>query len=239
MNAASDESPGERIALAESTASPGQAGPETLIIGHDPRATRNDRGDRTQPPGGARSRSSTFGRPRPRVQMLLTALTTAVIVLFALVVIAVGTGSEWRRCPDSYSAEADVRRLRQLTQAEHQALIATDTKRLKTLLAADFALVTPDGEVMPGKDLIAAVGSGDLDFRSFRIDESDPNDAVEIRLDCDIATVSYRSEMDVASDPLHFRHESRHTDTWIRSGGSWKQLRGHTTAVGGFPPPGQ
>jgi hypothetical protein len=238
MNAASDESPDERMALAESTASPGQADPETLIIGHDPRAPRNDSGDRAQPPGGARSRSSTFGRLRPRVQMLLTALT-AVIVLAALVVIAVGTGSEWRRCPDSDSAKADVRRLRQLTQAEHQALIAADTNRLKTLLAADFALVTPDGEVMPGTDLIAAVGSGDLDFRSFRIDESGPSDAVEIRLDCDIATVSYRSEMDVASDPLHFRHDSRHTDTWIRSGGSWKQLRAHTTAVGGFPPPGQ
>ena len=131
-----------------------------------------------------------------------------------------------------------MQRLRQLTQAEHEALIAADTNQLKTLLAADFTLVTPDGEVIPGKDLITAVGSGDLDFRSFRIDESGPNDAVEIRLDCDIATVSYRSEMDVASDPLHFRHDSRHTDTWIRSGSSWKELRGHTTAVGGFPPPG-
>ena len=101
--------------------------------------------------------------------------------------------------------------------------------------ATDLTLVTPDGEVISEKDLITAVGSGDLDFRSFRIDESGPNDAVEIHLDCDIATVSYRSEMDVVADPLHFRHDSRHTDTWIRSGSSWKQLRGHTTAVGGFP----
>ena len=239
MNAASDESRDKRMELAENPASPEQADPETLIIGRDPRTTRNSSRGKTQPPEEAGSRSSTFGRLRPHVRILLTALTTAVIVLAALVIVAAGTGSEWRRCPDSDSAKADVQRLRQLTQAEHEALIAADTNQLKTLLATDFTLVTPDGEVIPANDLITAVGSGDLDFRSFSIDESSPNNTVEIRLDCDIATVSYRSEMDVASDPLHYRHDSRHTDTWIRSGSSWKELRGHTTAVGGFPPPGQ
>ena len=175
----------------------------------------------------------------PPLRVLFTALASAVLVLAGLVSIAVGTGSEWRRCPDHDAAQTDIQQLRQLSAAEHNALVAADTNRLETLLAADFTLVTPDGDTLPRDDLIAAVRSGDLDFQAFRIHEISPGDAVEVRLDCDIATVSYRSQMDVASDTLHYRHDSRHTDTWVRHGRSWQQLRGQTTAVGGFPPPGQ
>jgi hypothetical protein len=132
------------------------------------------------------------------------------------VAFALGTGSEWRRCPSHDAAQTDIEQLRQLSEAEHDALVAADTNRLETLLAADFTLVTPDAQTLTRDDLIAAVGSGDLDFHAFRFHEVRPRDAIEIRLDCDVATVSYRSEMDVTSDALHYRHDSRHTDTWVK-----------------------
>ena len=175
----------------------------------------------------------------PPIRVLFTALASAVLVLAGLVSIAVGTSSEWRRCPDHDAAQTDIQQLRQLTAAEHNALVAADTHRLETLLAADFTLVTPDAQTLTRDDLIAAVRSGDLDFQAFRFHEVSPGDAIEVRLDCDIATVSYRSEMDVTSDPFHYRHDSRHTDTWVRAGRSWQEIRAQTTAVGGFPPPGQ
>ncbi len=239
MNAANDQNPDQLIASAPQTAAPGRSEPETLIIGGDPQATRHHNRAKTPPPTQAGSPPSTLDRPTPHVHILLTAVTTTAIILAALTITMVATGHEWRPCPNTASATADLRQLRQLSQAEHQALIAADTNRLNSLLATDFTLITPDGDLIPRKDLIAAVGSGDLDFQSFRIDESGPNNMVDIRLDCDIATISYRSQLDVTSGPLHFRHDARHTDTWIRSGRSWKQLQGHTTAVGGFPPPGQ
>jgi hypothetical protein len=65
MNAASDESPDERMALAVSTASPGQADPETLIIGHDPRAARNTAAtgrSLQEEPGRGQARSGGSGR---------------------------------------------------------------------------------------------------------------------------------------------------------------------------------
>ena len=40
MNATTDESPDEPIALTENTASPAQADPDTLIIGREPRTPR-------------------------------------------------------------------------------------------------------------------------------------------------------------------------------------------------------
>ena len=236
MNGGSDHSPDQWRRSTENTPSQGDAAPETLIIGHDSPAARKDVG-RTNPRGG---RTTLFrSRPVRHLRALLTAFASAVLVLTGLVAIAVGTGSEWRLCPDHDAAQTDIKQLRQLTEAEHVALVAADTNRLETLLAADFTLVTPEGDTLPRDDLITAVRSGDLDFQAFRIHESSPSDAVEVHLDCDIATVSYRSEMDVAFEPLHYRHDSRHTDTWVRHGHSWQAVRGQTTAVGGFPPPGQ
>jgi len=137
---------------------------------------------------------------------------------------------------------ADVQRLRQLTRAENQALVVGDTSQLESLLAADFIAVMADGENMSGEQLIAALGSGDLHVWSIRIVESSPADPIEVHLNGNIATVSYDSDMEVGSHPISFRHDSTgadyhrhvrtgHTDTWTRSGDTWRHLRSQTTAI--------
>jgi len=236
VNGGSDDSPDQWSRSAGNSPLPKDDGPETLIIGHDPPATRGPRRPYERP---GRKDNAVSARPVRHLRVLCTVLAGALFVLAGLVAIAVGTGSEWRRCPNHSGAQTDIQRLRQLTEAEHGALVTADTNRLDTLLAEDFTLVTPDGQTLSRDDLIAAVRSGDVNFQAFRLHEFSSSDALEVRLDCDIATVTYRSEMEVSSDLLHFRHDSRHTDTWVRHGRSWQEVRGQTTAVGGFPPPGQ
>ena len=235
MNGGSDDSPAQWSRSAANTPPPKDARTETLIIGDAPPAVRGRRRPYERP----RRKDNTVPGPVRHLRVLLTVVAGAALVLAGLVAIAVGTGSEWRRCPSHDAAQTDIEQLRQLSEAEHGALVAADTNRLETLLAADFTLVTPDAQTLTRDDLIAAVRSGDLDFQAFRFHEVSPGDAIEVRLDCDIATVSYRSEMDVTSGLFHYRHDSRHTDTWVRAGRSWQEIRAQTTAVGGFPPPGQ
>jgi hypothetical protein len=172
-------------------------------------------------------------------RLLLALLTTAVIILAGLFAHAVGTRSE--PGPDDLDAgQVDVQRLRSLTRTENQALLVADTDGLGRLLADDFTAVTVDGEQLSGGQLIAAIGSGDLDVRSFRIDEFGPEDPIEVHLDGNVATVTYQAEMEIASHPLDFRHDSagarrdrrlrtRHTDTWIRSDSNWRQIRAATS----------
>ena len=235
MNGGSDHSLDQWSRSAANTPPPNGAGPETLIIGDVPSAVRGRRRPYERP---RRKDNAVPGRAL-HLRVLLAVGAGAVLVLVGLAAFAVGTGSEWRLCPGHVAAQTDVEQLRQLSEAEHGALVAADTNRLETLLAADFTLVTPDAQTLTRDDLIAAVRSGDLDFQAFRFHEVSPGDAIEVRLDCDIATVSYRSEMDVTSGLFHYRHDSRHTDTWVRAGRSWHEIRAQTTAVGGFPPPGQ
>ena len=234
MNGGSDDSP-DQWSRSAAAPPPKDDGTETLIIGDVPPAVRG----RRRPYERARRKDKTVPGPVRHLRVLLTVGAGAVLVLAGLVAVAVGTGSEWRRCPSHDAAQTDIEQLRQLSEAEHGALVAADINRLETLLAADFTLVTPDAQTLTRDDLIAAVRSGDLDFQAFRLHEVSPDEAIEVRLDCDMATVSYRSEMEVTYDLLHYRHDSRHTDTWVRAGRSWQEIRAQTTAVGGFPPPGQ
>lgn len=225
-----------RRSVAEDDATRNKIVAEILIIGDDPDTARTGGAGETAPGGGQPLPGRFRSRSRTTLGPTLAALTAAGAVLAALALAAYASGSEWQLCPDPGSAQAN---LRQLTEAENQALVAADTASLDTLLAGDFTLVTPGGDFLSRADLIASIGSGDLDFRSIRIVDSRPQDAFVVRLDCNSATVRYRSDIDVATALVHYRHHAYHTDTWTRTGNGWKQIQAHTTAVGGFPPPGQ
>ena len=59
-----------------------------------------------------------------------------------------------------------VERLRQIEQRRLQALVDADVAVAGPLLASDFELINPLGEVSNRDDMLGAVGSGAIDFLS-------------------------------------------------------------------------
>lgn len=239
MNRATDEQPEEGRSQ-RSTGSPGQPDPEILIIGHTPRAPHTTGGDEAWPPGRAPCWLHHPGwQAGPRIQQLLSMLTVVVIVLAGLLAHAINTPAKGGRYPDIDAGQADIQQLRQLTRTENQALMNAHTDQLETLLAPAFSAVTIVGEDWSGRQMIAALGSGEFDVRSFRINEFGPEDPIQVRLHGNLATVTYQADMEIASHPLNLRHDSagaqfdiklrtEHTDSWIRADGNWQQIHAQT-----------
>ena len=147
----------------------------------------------------------------------------------------------WRP-PDLDPAEVDIQQLRQLTRTENQALVTADTDKLESLLAADFIAVDVDGETWSGSQLIAALGSGELQLRSLRINEFGPEDPIQVVLDGNLAIVTYQADIEIAAHPLALQHDSAgaqrdsklrtlQTDTWIKSDAGWRQVGAQTSPV--------
>ena len=140
MTGGSDDSPDQWSRSAANTPPPKDARTETLIIGDAPPAVRGRRRPYERP----QKKDGAVPGPVRHLRVLLAAPAGSVLVLAGPVSIAVGTGSKWRRCRSHDAVQTDIEQLRQLSEAEHGALVAADTIRLETLLAADFTVLTPD-----------------------------------------------------------------------------------------------
>ena len=95
MNGGSDDGPDQWSRSAESTPSPKDTGPETLIIGHDLPARRGRRRLNQPPP---RKGNAASGPVRP-LRVFLSAVAGAVLVLAALIGIAVERGMSGGAAP--------------------------------------------------------------------------------------------------------------------------------------------
>ncbi|GAA3612502.1 nuclear transport factor 2 family protein [Microlunatus ginsengisoli] len=241
------------------TASPREPDPEILIIGRPPRAPRTMIGAEAWSASGAdgwlcRTGREVGGGPghdglqdrladhaRRRLLAALAVLAILVTVLVAECLTADVGAPGTTRHPDVEMAQADTQRLRQLTRTENQALVTADTDMLASLLAVDFTAAL-DGENWSRGRLIAALGSGDLDVRSVRINEFGPEDPIQVLLDRNLAIVTYQAEIEIATHPLALDHDcacaerdsklrTLRTDTWVKSDAGWRQLRAQTNPV--------
>ena len=153
------------------------------------------------------------------------ALAIAVVTAVALAAPARGSGAS------GHSPEAE--RLRDLERARMQALVDADMAVVDALHADDFRLVPPPGFPLSREDYLAAVTSGEIDYRVF-----EPVSEMEVSVYGAAASIRYMSRIDIVVGGLgRFTHDAWHTYLYERRAGRWQAVWEQATAVGGFPPP--
>ena len=210
----------------EHDARPGNTDAELMVVG-----------PQTEGRAAATSarRRATARRPRSAQGKLLGgALLSVLIMLVALIAIPAAAGKVWQTCPSAGASPADIQRIEGLVEAELQAFVTGDTARLGRILAPDAVLITPSGDEWSRADLIEAMTTRTIEFQAFR-----PRSRIDVRLDCTVAYVTYRSHIDVAFAGERWRHAARHIDVYERRDDQWLVVRSQTTAVGGFPTAGR
>jgi hypothetical protein len=128
------------------------------------------------------------------------------------------------------------RQIEQLRQSETQrlqALVDADIAVAGPLIASDFELVNPIGEVLSRADVLGGVGSGDLDFLSDTVTSQ-----IRVRLHGKTAVLRYRHTIDVTVVPVgHLAHPAWTTASYERRKGSWQIVWEQTGAIGPLPLP--
>jgi ketosteroid isomerase-like protein len=179
---------------------------------------------RTQSTGSPEAGYSTLNRKR-----LVFSLIALLAVLTGVLAVAL-VARDQRLSGEADAAEAQ--RVRELDQAQRQALVAGDAGALDRILAADFVLVPPPGEKESRYEYLRSIASGDLDYQAF-----EPISPVDVRVSGTVAVVTYESHLEVTAGGLHVEHDAWHTHIYRKHDGQWQQVWAPATAVGGFPPP--
>ena len=116
-------------------------------------------------------------------------------------------------------------RLRTLERELNRAMAERNAARVSDLLADDWILVSGAGKVKTKSDILAEIALPELEFQ-----EIDTRD-VMVRVWGDTAVIT---------GTLHQRYRLRgkqtdvtlrYTDTWARTGESWRQVSGHASRL--------
>jgi hypothetical protein len=164
----------------------------------------------------------------PRVRyMLMTAVVAA--LLLPLPAVATAKGDHSKAVSKSRQAE----RLRQTEQERLQALVDADVAVAGTLIASDFELINPLGEVLTRDDVLGGVGSGALDFLSDTVTSQ-----IKVRVHGNMAVVRYQHTIDIAVAGIgHLTHPAWTTALYERRKGNWQIVWEQTGAIGPLPLP--
>ena len=126
-----------------------------------------------------------------------------------------------------------VERLRQIEKQRLQALVDADVAVAGPLIASDFELINPIGDVLTRDDILGGVGSGALDFLSDTVTSQ-----IRVRLHGNTAVLRYRHTIDVTVVPVgHLAHPAWTTASYERRKGSWQIVWEQTGAIGPLPLP--
>jgi hypothetical protein len=158
---------------------------------------------------------------------LVTLAVAAVLLLAAAVATAKGDGSKGAH------KSRQVERLRQIEQTRLQALVDADVAIESSLLASDFELINPAGDVLTRDDLLGSVGSGALDFLSDEVTSE-----IRVRLHGNTAVLRYRHTIDIQVAGIgHLTHPAWTTALNERRNSRWQIVWQQTGAIGPLPPP--
>jgi hypothetical protein len=131
------------------------------------------------------------------------------------------------------STSGQIEQVRQLEQQRLQALVDADVAAAGALIASDFELINPLGEVLTRDEFLGAVGSGAIDFLS---NELTPQ--IRVRLHGDTAVLRYRHTIDIVVAGIgHLTHPAWSTALYERRNGRWQIVWEQTGAIGPLPPP--
>lgn len=164
--------------------------------------------------------------PRGRYT-LMTAVVAA--LLLPLPAVATTKGDHSKGASKSRQAE----RLRQTEQKRLQALVDADVAVAGTLIANDFELINPLGEVLTREAILGGVGAGAVDFLSDTVTSQ-----IKVRLHGNTAVLRYQHTIDIAVAGIgHLTHSAWTTALYERREGNWQIVWEQTGAIGPLPLP--
>ena len=156
-------------------------------------------------------------------------LVTAVVAALLLPAVALAKGEHSKGAGKSRQVE----RVRQIEKQRLQALVDADVAVAGPLIASDFELINPIGEVLSRKNVLGGVGSGALDFLSDTVTSQ-----IRVRLHGNMAVLRYRHTIDIAVVPIgHLTHPAWTTALYERRQGNWQIVWEQTGAIGPLPLP--
>jgi len=158
---------------------------------------------------------------------LLTAVFA--LLLLALPTVALAKGDQSKGASNSRQAE----RLRQTEQKRLRALVDADVAVAGTLIAKDFELINPLGEVLARDDVLGGVSSGALDYLSDTVTSQ-----IKVRVHGNVAVARYQHTIDIAVAGIgHLTHPAWTTALYERRKGNWQIVWEQTGAIGPLPLP--
>jgi len=156
-------------------------------------------------------------------------LVTAVVAALLLPAVETAKGDHSKGAGNSRQVE----RLRQIEQTRLQALVDADVAVAAPLIASDFELINPLGEVLTRDVLLGGVGSGAVDFLSDTV-----TSPIKVRPGGNTAALRYRHTIDIVVAGVgHLTHPVWTTALYERRRGSWQIVWEQTGAIGPLPPP--
>jgi len=158
---------------------------------------------------------------------LVTAVATA--LLLPLPALATAKADHSKGAHKSHQVD----RLRQAEQTRLKALVDADVAVAGRLIASDFELINPLGDVLTRDDVLGGVASGGLDFLADTV-----TSPIKVRLHGNTAVLRYRHTIDIAVVPVgHLTHPAWTTALYQRRKGNWQIVWEQTGAIGPLPLP--
>ncbi len=131
------------------------------------------------------------------------------------------------------SSSNQAEQLRQIEQERLQALVDADVAVAGSLMASDFELINPIGDVLTRDDLLGGVGSGAIDFLSDELTSE-----IRVRLHGNTAVLRFRHMIDIRVAGIgHLTHPAWTTAVYERRNGRWQIVWEQSGAIGPLPQP--
>jgi hypothetical protein len=112
--------------------------------------------------------------------------------------------------------------IRAVERRRLHALVERDIETARLLHADDFQLITPTGVSHTRESYLAAVFSGEIEYRVFEAVSE-----IRVRVYGDAAIVRYRSRIEMPS----WRANAWHTDSYERRDGRWQIVWSQATEI--------
>ena len=128
--------------------------------------------------------------------------------------------------PTTYSDEDEVRRI-EIEWGE--AFERKDLPTLDRLMAEEYILTDPLGNVRSKAESLAAIETSEVHF------ESTESDDVKVRINGDTAVVTGRSRFRGRYKGWSMAGQYQYTDVLVKRRGVWKAVGSHITALGAGP----
>jgi hypothetical protein len=155
---------------------------------------------------------------------LLTAAVAAMIAPLPALAGATAKGA---------SSSNQAEQLRQIEQERLQALVDADVAVAGSLMASDFELINPIGDVLTRDDLLGGVGSGAIDFLSDELTSE-----IRVRVHGNTAVLRFRHTIDIRVAGIgHLTHPAWTTAVYERRTSGWQIVWEQSGAIGPLPLP--